>query len=151
MTPHLYTDCVQRDDFRKHLFESGTFSILLCPMPRVVFSKCGCRQSWGLSLFPMRKSSCRTCLLSHLQLVPASPQPHQPHWSPIVCVTYSVMSDSLCLMDCSTWFLGSWNSPGKNTGVGSHSLLQGIFLIQGLNPGFLSVGRFFIIWATREA
>ena len=28
-----------------------------------------------------------------------------------------------------------WNSPGKNTGVGSCSLLQGIFLSQGLNPG----------------
>ena len=27
-----------------------------------------------------------------------------------------------------------WNSPGKNTGVGSYSLLQGIFLTQGLNP-----------------
>ena len=26
-----------------------------------------------------------------------------------------------------------WNSPGKITGVGSHSLLQGIFLTQGLN------------------
>ena len=26
--------------------------------------------------------------------------------------------------------------PGKNTGVGCHSLLQGIFLTQGLNPGF---------------
>ena len=26
-----------------------------------------------------------------------------------------------------------WNSPGKNTGVGSHSLLQGIFSTQGLN------------------
>ena len=28
-----------------------------------------------------------------------------------------------------------WNSPGKNTGVGCHFLLQGIFLIQGSNPG----------------
>ena len=28
-----------------------------------------------------------------------------------------------------------WNSPGQNTGVGSHSLLQGIFPTQGLNPG----------------
>ena len=27
----------------------------------------------------------------------------------------------------------TWNSPGKNTGVGSHSLLQGIFLTQILN------------------
>ena len=30
-----------------------------------------------------------------------------------------------------------WKSPGQNTGVGSHSLLQGIFLIQRSNPGLL--------------
>ena len=30
-----------------------------------------------------------------------------------------------------------WNSPGKNTGVGSHSLLQGIFPTQRSNPGIL--------------
>ena len=30
-----------------------------------------------------------------------------------------------------------WISPGKNTGVGSHSLLQGIFLTQGSNLGLL--------------
>ena len=29
-----------------------------------------------------------------------------------------------------------WNSPGQNTGVGSHSL-QGIFLTQGSNPGLI--------------
>ena len=29
----------------------------------------------------------------------------------------------------------SWNSPGKNTGVGCHALLHGIFPIQGSNPG----------------
>ena len=28
-----------------------------------------------------------------------------------------------------------WNPPGKDTGVGGHSLLQGIFLTQGSNPG----------------
>ena len=28
-----------------------------------------------------------------------------------------------------------WSSPGQNTGVGSHSLLQGIFPIKGSNPG----------------
>ena len=33
-------------------------------------------------------------------------------------------------MDC------SWNSPGQNTGVGSLSLLQGIFPTYGSNPGF---------------
>ena len=30
-----------------------------------------------------------------------------------------------------------WNSPGKNTGVDSHSLLQGIFSTQGSNMGLL--------------
>ena len=30
-----------------------------------------------------------------------------------------------------------WNSLGKDTGVGSHALLQGIFPTQGLNPGLL--------------
>ena len=30
-----------------------------------------------------------------------------------------------------------WDSPGKNTGVGCHALLQGIFLTQGSNPGLL--------------
>ena len=30
-----------------------------------------------------------------------------------------------------------WDSPGKNTGVGCHFLLQRIFLTQGLNPGLL--------------
>ena len=38
---------------------------------------------------------------------------------------------------CNTRLLCLWDSPGKNTGVGSHSLLQGIFPIQGLNPGLL--------------
>ena len=31
-------------------------------------------------------------------------------------------------------FLCPWDSPGKNTGVGCHALLQGIFSIQGWNP-----------------
>ena len=33
--------------------------------------------------------------------------------------------------------LRPWNSPGKNTGVASHSLLQGILPTQGSKPGFL--------------
>ena len=44
-----------------------------------------------------------------------------------------VMSDSL-------WSQGlhsPWNSPGQNTGVGSVSILQGIFPNQGSNPGLL--------------
>ena len=36
-----------------------------------------------------------------------------------------------------TRLLCSWDFPGKNTGVSSHSLLQGIFPAQGSNPGLL--------------
>ena len=32
-----------------------------------------------------------------------------------------------------------WDSPGKNTGVGCRTLLQGIFLTQGLNPCLLKI------------
>ena len=45
----------------------------------------------------------------------------------------------------------SMNSPNKNLGVVSHSLLQGIFLTQGSNQASCSKGGFFTIWATREA
>ena len=34
-----------------------------------------------------------------------------------------------------------WNSPGQNTVVGSHSLLQGIFPTQGSSPGLLNCRR----------
>ena len=43
----------------------------------------------------------------------------------------SIVSDSLR----SHGLYSPWNSPGQNTGVGSCSLLQGIFPTQGSNPG----------------
>ena len=53
-----------------------------------------------------------------------------------VCVSCSVVSDSLWSHGLwPTRFLCLWNSPGKNTGVGSHFLLQGIFPSQGVNLG----------------
>ena len=53
-----------------------------------------------------------------------------------------VLVVQLCLtlcnpMDWPTRLLSPWNSPGKNTGVGSHFFLQGTFLIQRLNAGLL--------------
>ena len=46
-------------------------------------------------------------------------------------VSCSVTSDSLKPHELQpTRLLCPWNSPGKNTGVGSHSLLQGIFPTQ---------------------
>ena len=51
-----------------------------------------------------------------------------------VCVC-SVTSNSLQSHGLQpTRLLCLWNFPGKNTGVGIHFLLQGIFSTQGLNP-----------------
>ena len=58
-----------------------------------------------------------------------------------LCVSHSVMSDSLgphALQP--TNLLCPWNSPGKNTGVGWHSLLQG-----PETQVFLTAGRFFTV------
>ena len=56
----------------------------------------------------------------------------------VLCLV-SQLRPTLCdTMDCSP--PGSSvhrDSPGKNTGVGCHALLQGIFPTQGSNPGLL--------------
>ena len=49
--------------------------------------------------------------------------------------SHSVVFDSL--RPRGLYIYSPWNSPGQNTGVGSCSLLQGIFPIQGSNPGLL--------------
>ena len=51
---------------------------------------------------------------------------------------YEVLGTQLCLILCDPGrLLYLWDFPDKNTGVGFHSLLQGIFPTQGLNPGLL--------------
>ena len=53
-------------------------------------------------------------------------------------------------MDCS--LPGSFvDFPNKNTGVGFHFLLQGIFPIQGLNPCHLHCRQALYHWTTNEA
>ena len=47
--------------------------------------------------------------------------------------------------------LHPWDSPGKSTGVGCHSLLQGIFWTQGWNPGLPPCRQRFTICATKGA
>ena len=47
--------------------------------------------------------------------------------------SHSVVSDSLQPLG----LYSSWNSPGQNIAVGSLSILQGVFLTQGSNPGLL--------------
>ena len=46
-------------------------------------------------------------------------------------VLVAQLCSTLCDLMEPTWLLCPWTSPSKNTGVGSHSLLQWIFPTQG--------------------
>ena len=61
--------------------------------------------------------------------------------------SFSVMSNSLQPHG----LYSPWSFPGQNTGEGNLSLLQGIFLTQGLNPGVLNCRQILYQLATKEA
>ena len=67
---------------------------------------------WGDFLLLLQAWVKRTAVHSAIELVPRG----------------AIHTFSLCMC-----LLCPWNSPGRNTEVGSHSLLQGIFSTQGLN------------------
>ena len=97
----------------------GSIPTLLQPSALVSLSP----SSLGLSFLP---SGCTV-----------DPQPHQPPCPE----TQQTAQDSsevkvaqLCLTLQSHGLHNPWNSPGQNTGMGSLSLLQGIFPTQGSNP-----------------
>ena len=52
-----------------------------------------------------------------------------------IAMKLKMLVTQLCptLFDPKDYNLCQWDSPGKNSGVGCHSILQGIFLTQGLN------------------
>ena len=75
------------------------------------------------------------------------------HWRedhpPLLILSVLCLVDQLCLtlcdaMDCSPPGSSAHvASPGKNTRVGCHALLQGIFPTQGWNPGLLPCRQVF--------
>ena len=66
-------------------------------------------------------------------------------------VSCSVVSDFLRPHGLQpTRLLCPWDSPGKNTGVDCHSLLQSIFPTQGLNLGLLHFRQFLYHLSYRE-
>ena len=87
--------------------------------------------------------------INHRSQPPGKSEYFHPFCSLVSLLALSLSSSSMCLsitseseihsiMSNSLWPHGlqsPWNSPGQNTGVGSLSLLLGIF--QGLNPGLL--------------
>ena len=75
----------------------------------------------------MRCSKLLACVWTSVQN-----QLQSPWW-----FSCSIVSNSVTPWTVAHHLLCPWDSPGKNTGVGCHFLLQGIFLIQELNPSLL--------------
>ena len=70
------------------------------------------------------------------------------HWFPMPAIPFILVLPTSCRKEsisrsCPTLCdpMAPWNSPGKNPGVGCHSLLQGIFPTQGFNLGLLRCRR----------
>ena len=108
------------------------------------------------------RESRQEVLSSHRWWVALLRSQTRPSWTQGPCVLHPaplLQADPLCSGAglgpsssirgvCPTRLPHPWDSPGKNTGVGSHSLLQGIFLIQGpRDPTCISciAGGFFTI------
>ena len=76
---------------------------------------------------------------------------HMPHnqkpktWNKSNIVTNSTNALKTARLLC------LWDFPGKHTKVGCHSLFQGIFPTQELNPGPLHYRQILCPWATRKA
>jgi len=68
--------------------------------------------------------------------LPGTPRPaRQTHTGIQTHPKVKVKVTKSCPTLCDPMDYNPWNSPGQNTGVGSLSLFQGIFLTQGSNPG----------------
>ena len=108
-----------------------------------------------------------TCQCRRNRFNPWSGRSHML-WSNSACACELCVCACVCVLSCvwlfvTLWTVASrlhklqllspWDFPGKNTGVGCHFLLQGIFLTQGSNPRLLqSPGRQVLYFcATREA
>ena len=66
-------------------------------------------------------------------------------WQYLACcaVLCSVTQSCPTLWDPVDWLIYPRGSPGKNTGVGCHAILQGIFPTQGSNSGLLHCWQIF--------
>ena len=83
-------------------------------------------QGWVKEWSPLSSSAC-TCMLKSLQSCLTL-------WDPLDCSPLGTTLDCL------------WDSPGKNTGVGCHALLQGIFPTQRSNLCLLICRQILYHW-----
>ena len=80
-------------------------------------------QHWGFQMQSKRSNECSSFATSSSKMSCVNAQS-----CPTFCNPHGLSPTRL---------LCPWDFPGKNTEAGSHSLLQGIFLTQGSNLGFL--------------
>ena len=89
-----------------------------------------CYQLWNLGkLFSLPKSPYLSSASNHMNTISCI------YTDIYVCVLCLVAQSCLTLCDPMGCSLPGSSSPGKNTRVGCHALLQGIFPTQILNPG----------------
>ena len=108
----------------------------------LLFIYWSCCAAWR-SYFPNQK-------LNPLPLAVRAQSPN--HWC--MLSPFSPVQLFLSLWTEPARLLCPWDSPGKNTGVGYHALLQGIFWTQGSNLHLLWLLRcrqIVYCWASREA
>ena len=108
--------------------------------------------TWGKQSGPFPKSLPPIMHMASFHQIKLISQSKSHKNSKLKTTSHLVVSDSLQLHGLQpTRLLCPCNSPGSNTGVGYHFLLQGIFPTQGLHSVSCTAGRLFIIWAMREA
>ena len=95
-----------------------------------------------VSLFSCQREAlgCRGCQSLHFGLRSGEEprrgsMPSRPPWEVLLAQLCLTLWDHVDYS--SPGFSCLWGSPGKNTEVSNHSLLQEIFWTQGLNPGLL--------------
>ena len=112
-------------------------------LPGVLVAACGLNRSVACGILVPRMTRDRT-------RVPCTGRWILNHWTTkevLVCVCVCMLVVQLCPTLCDPMDSsppGSsvhGDSPGKNTGVGYHALLQGILPTQGSNPGLLHCRR----------
>ena len=78
-------------------------------------------------IFLTQRSNLVSCIAGRFFTIWATRESH-------IFIAKKVEVTQSCLILCHRGLYSLWNSPGQNAGVGSLSLLQGIFPTQGSNP-----------------
>ena len=102
---------------------------------------------WHPGSFWLSSKACVSDCLMNFIFLTNDYECSQHSFNVCVCVSCSVGSDSSWPHEMqSARLLCPWNSPGENTGVDKHSLLQGIFPTQDQTQVSYTAGRFFTVW-----